>query len=130
MGFRMRKSIKVAPGVRVNVSKRGVGASVGGKGGRYSVHSSGRKTASVGSGVIPDVYYQKTVSGSARSASRTAAAPAPAPVAPKKPGMFAPKGEKQLYKAIQAQDPQRSSRQASRIQTSAWPPTASPASCC
>ena len=44
MGFRMRKSIKVAPGVRVNVSKRGVGASVGGKGGRYSVHSSGRRT--------------------------------------------------------------------------------------
>jgi hypothetical protein len=59
MGFRMRKSIKVAPGVRVNVSKRGVGASVGGKGGRYSVHSSGRRTVSAGSGVIPGVYYQK-----------------------------------------------------------------------
>jgi hypothetical protein len=28
-GFRMRKSMKVAPGVRLNVSKRGVGASVG-----------------------------------------------------------------------------------------------------
>jgi hypothetical protein len=26
MAFRMRKSIKVAPGVKVNVSKRGVGA--------------------------------------------------------------------------------------------------------
>ena len=33
MGFRMRKSIKVAPGVRLSVSKSGVGASVGGRGG-------------------------------------------------------------------------------------------------
>jgi tetratricopeptide (TPR) repeat protein len=106
MGFRMRKSIKVAPGVRVNVSKRGVGASVGGKGARYSVHSSGRKTVSLGSGVVPGVYYQKSVSGSSRSGSRSAAAPTPAPVTPKKPGVFAPKGEKQLYKAIKAQDAQ------------------------
>jgi tetratricopeptide (TPR) repeat protein len=107
MGFRMRKSIKVAPGVRVNVSKRGVGASVGGKVGRYSVHSSGRRTVSAGSGVIPGVYYQKSVSGKGSSpAGSRASAPAPAPVAPKKPGMFAPKGEKQLYKAIQAQDAQ------------------------
>jgi tetratricopeptide (TPR) repeat protein len=107
MGFRMRKSIKVAPGVRVNVSKRGVGASVGGKGGRYSVHSSGRHTVSAGSGVVPGVYYQKSVSGkgSSRGGSSSAAAQ-PAPVAPKKPGMFAPKGEKQLYKAIKAQDAQ------------------------
>ena len=32
MGFRMRKSIKVAPGVRLSVSKTGVGGSVGGEG--------------------------------------------------------------------------------------------------
>ena len=107
MGFRMRKSIKVAPGVRVNVSKRGVGASAGGPGGRYSMHSSGRRTVSAGSGVVPGVYYQKSVSGksSASGASRSGAATQQAaPTAPKKPGMFGPKGEKQLYKAIQAQD--------------------------
>ena len=51
MGFRMRKSIKVAPGVRLNVSKRGVGASVGGGGVRYSAHSSGRKTVSARTGI-------------------------------------------------------------------------------
>jgi Protein of unknown function (DUF4236) len=51
MGFRMRKSIKVASGVRLNVSKSGVGGSVGGRAGRYSVHSSGRKTVSAGGGV-------------------------------------------------------------------------------
>jgi Protein of unknown function (DUF4236) len=104
----MRKSIKVAPGVRVNVSKRGVGASVGGKGGRYSVHSSGRHTVSAGSGVVPGVYYQKSVSGrgSSGASSRAATPQQAAPVVPKKPGTFAPKGEKQLYKAIQAQDVQ------------------------
>jgi hypothetical protein len=58
MGFRMRKRFNVVPGVRLNVSKRGVGASVGGKHGRYSVHSTGRRTVSAGTG-IPGVYYQK-----------------------------------------------------------------------
>jgi tetratricopeptide (TPR) repeat protein len=58
---------------------------------------------------VPGVYYQKSVSGQgSRSGSSPAAAPAAGstPVAPKKPGVFAPKGEKQLYKAIQAQNVQ------------------------
>jgi tetratricopeptide (TPR) repeat protein len=99
MGFRMRKSIKVAPGVKLNVSKTGVGASVGAGGARYSAHSSGRKTVTAGSGIVPGVYYQKSVSG---KGSFSGAAPPAA--SKKKPGMLAPKGEKQLYKAIQAQD--------------------------
>jgi tetratricopeptide (TPR) repeat protein len=101
MGFRMRKSFKVAPGVRLNVSKSGFGASVGGKGGRYSVHSSGRRTVSAGSGMIPGVYYQQSVGG---GRSGRAQAPAQAPAKAPKPGLFAPKGEKELYKAIKAQD--------------------------
>ncbi|MFP7851565.1 DUF4236 domain-containing protein [Pseudomonas aeruginosa] len=32
MAIRFRKSIKVAPGVRLNISKSGVSTSVGGKG--------------------------------------------------------------------------------------------------
>ncbi len=109
MGFRMRKSIKVMPGVRMNVSRRGVGASVGGTGGRYSVHSSGRRTVSAGGGVVPGVYYQKNVGG---SSSRSGGSRAPASaqpsqrIPPKKPGLFAPKGEKQLYKAVKAQNVQ------------------------
>jgi len=109
MGFRMRKSMKVAPGVRLSVSKSGVGASVGGKGGRYSVHSSGRRTTTVGSGIVPGVYYQSSKSGGSSrsgSGSRAAAQQQMAPPPPKKPGMFAPKGEKELYKAIKAQDVQ------------------------
>jgi tetratricopeptide (TPR) repeat protein len=103
MGFRMRKAIKVAPGVRLNVSKSGVGTSVGGRGGRYSVHSSGRSTVSAGSGVVPGVYYQKSAGGPRRGAKRAqASAPVPRQT---KPGLFAPKGEKELYKAVKAQDP-------------------------
>jgi hypothetical protein len=39
MGFRMRKSMKVAPGVRLSVSKRGVGASVGAGGSPYDTRN-------------------------------------------------------------------------------------------
>ena len=108
MGFRMRRSIKVAPGVKLNVSKTGVGASVGGRGGRASVHSSGRRTVTAGSGVIPGVYYQKSGSGSRKGGGQEQAS-AP-PVAPKKPGLFAPKGEKELYKAVKSQDVQAMKR--------------------
>src|SRR6187402_2457652 len=97
MAFQMRKSIALVPGVRLTVSKRGLGASAGVGGVRYSAHSSGRRTVSARTG-IPGVWYQESVAG-----SRSQPADGPVPPA-RKPGLFAPKGEKQLYKAIQAQD--------------------------
>lgn len=48
MGFRFRKSVKVAPGVRVNFNKKSASVSIGGKGAHYTVSSSGRKTTTVG----------------------------------------------------------------------------------
>lgn len=39
MGFRFRKSIKVAPGVKLNVGKKSIGVSVGGKYGGVSINS-------------------------------------------------------------------------------------------
>jgi hypothetical protein len=45
MSFRFRKSIKIAPGVRLNISKRGLGASIGGKGVTHSVGPSGQRTS-------------------------------------------------------------------------------------
>lgn len=48
MGFRFRKSVKIAPGVKLNINKNSVGITAGTKGAHYSVNSSGRKTASVG----------------------------------------------------------------------------------
>ncbi|WP_462413503.1 DUF4236 domain-containing protein [Neobacillus sp. Marseille-QA0830] len=48
MGLRFRKSFKIAPGIRMNLGKTGVGVSFGGPGLRYSIHSSGRRTTTVG----------------------------------------------------------------------------------
>ncbi|WP_042455502.1 DUF4236 domain-containing protein [Neobacillus dielmonensis] len=48
MGLRFRKSFKIAPGIRMNVGKSGVGVSFGGHGLRYSINSSGRRTTTVG----------------------------------------------------------------------------------
>lgn len=69
MGFRFRKSIKLGGGAKLNIGKKSVGFSVGGKGARYSVNSSGRRTKSVG---IPGtgLSYVST-SGGRKSSSRS-----------------------------------------------------------
>ena len=70
MGFRFRKSIKIAPGVRVNIGKKSTSISFGGKGARYTVSSTGRKTASMG---IPGT-------GLSYVATETKKKPSPKPV--------------------------------------------------
>ncbi len=64
MGFRMRKSIEVAPGIRLNVSRRGAASVPRSEGSTAAIppHSSGRRTVSAGTG-ISGVYYQKSVGG-------------------------------------------------------------------
>ncbi|MHC0038023.1 DUF4236 domain-containing protein [Pseudoneobacillus sp. C159] len=64
MGLRFRKSFKVAPGIRMSVGKSGVGMSFGGKGLRYSVHTSGRRTATAG---IPGTGLSYSTSSRSRS---------------------------------------------------------------
>lgn len=92
MGLRFRKSVKIAPGVRLNISKKSVGISAGVKGYRKSINSSGRVTTSIG---VPStgVSYVKTenlkskkkkavssrVSSTAAAASSSASSPAAAP---------------------------------------------------
>ena len=48
MGFGFRKSIKLAPGVRMTFSKRGASVSAGPKGAKVSVDSRREKRASLG----------------------------------------------------------------------------------
>lgn len=78
MGFRFRKSFKIAPGVRVNVGKKSVGISAGVKGARVSVNSSGRKTTTVG---LPGtgLSYSKTekIGGSKTKGASTSASDEP-----------------------------------------------------
>lgn len=59
MGLRFRKSVKIAPGVRLNIGKKSVGISAGVKGYRKSINSSGRATTSIGTPVA-GVSYVKT----------------------------------------------------------------------
>ena len=104
MGFRIRKSIKVAPGIRLNLSKTGIGTSVGGDYGRVSVHSSGRNTFATRTGV-PGITYMRSIK---KHPGQKGDAPPPPPlpdeVRLKKPGIFAPAGEKALYAAVMKQD--------------------------
>lgn len=53
MGFKFRKSIKVAPGVKVNVTHKGIGLSAGVKGARISTGPSGSRitTSLPGTGI-------------------------------------------------------------------------------
>ena len=70
MGLRFRKSFKVAPGVKINVGKKSVGLSVGGKGGRVTVNSSGRltKSASIpGTGIS---YFETEKIGKSKQSSK------------------------------------------------------------
>jgi hypothetical protein len=66
MGFGFRKSFWVAPGVRVNVSKRGAGISLGGKGFTHSVRPSGRRTtiSTPGTGLSYTTHHKRDQSSS------------------------------------------------------------------
>src|SRR5699024_3585571 len=48
IALRFRKSFKIGKGLRLNVSKRGVGMSAGKNGLRKSIHSTGSSTSSIG----------------------------------------------------------------------------------
>lgn len=65
MGFRFRKSFKVAPGVKLNFNKKSTGVTFGNKGLHYTINSSGKRTASAG---IPGtgLYYTESSSGSSK----------------------------------------------------------------
>lgn len=61
MGVRFRRSIKIAPGIRLNFNKKSFGLTMGVKGAHVTVNSKGRKTASVG---IPGTGLSYTTSTS------------------------------------------------------------------
>lgn len=127
MGFKIRKSIKVAPGVRLNVSHKNIGLSAGVRGARVSVNTNGRTTRTVG---LPGTGISHTSSSSTRSGKRpTQRAPRPPqPVrAPKpkkvKPGLTAPAWEKQLFKQLSG-EPNADAIHAVGQQTPSAAPTA------
>lgn len=91
MGFRFRKSVKIAPGVRLNFGKKSTSVSLGGKGARFTINNKGKKTASFG---IPGtgLYYTESVGGTKKrkdksnmAAMKTKNVKAPKEDKPKKP---------------------------------------------
>lgn len=62
VGWRFRRSLRVAPGVRLNLTRTGWGVTFGRRGAHYSIHSSGRRTVSAG---FPGtgLYWQNTTTG-------------------------------------------------------------------
>jgi hypothetical protein len=75
MGFRFRRSIKIAPGIRLNVSKSGVSASVGRRGATINVSEKGTR-ATVG---IPGtgISYTENLSTAKRGRQETPIDPDP-----------------------------------------------------
>lgn len=78
MGFKFRKSIKIAPGVKLNINKNSIGISAGTRGARFSVNSKGRATTTVG---IPGsgISYSRSTNlgGSNRNNQRSNNSPSP-----------------------------------------------------
>jgi len=74
MGFVFRKSVKIAPGFRLNISKRGFGISAGIPGARLSVSSKGRVTGSTG---IPGTGMRYTESVNLKSKRKSKKSDAP-----------------------------------------------------
>lgn len=72
MGLNFRRSMKIMPGVRLNFSKNGIGASFGTRGARYSISPTGRRTISTG---IPGtgISYREQVNSTAKKSRRRSA---------------------------------------------------------
>lgn len=114
MGIRVSKSFKVAPGIRVRVNAKSTSMTLGGKGMRYTVNSTGRRTATAripGAGVsVQHTSGSRKSRPSSRSAKQTPRAQKPTPrtvkparhipISAPKPGLFASRGEKRLYEIL------------------------------
>lgn len=81
MGLRFRKSIKIAPGIKINLNKKSTSVTFGGKGVHYTASSTGKKTASVG---IPGtgISYTQTTGQSNRQKKTNKGGSQPMPTAP------------------------------------------------
>lgn len=82
MGWRFRRSKKILPGVRINFNKNSTSISFGGKGARYTISSTGKRTTTVG---IPGtgLSYSTTSTAKKKPTASAAAAAEPKPEVPK-----------------------------------------------
>ena len=84
MGLRFRKSIKIAPGIKINLNKKSTSVSIGGKGYHKTFNSNGQTTTSVNL-PVKGLYYterkgstsKKKSAASSRVSSRASSPAAP-----------------------------------------------------
>jgi tetratricopeptide (TPR) repeat protein len=97
MGFRVRKSIKIMPGVRMTFSPSGVSTSVGVRGARITRGSNGRITRTIG---LPGsgISHTETIR-SANGSRRRVTSQTVIPVPPVSPNLFSASYEKDFFKA-------------------------------
>ncbi|MBJ7906398.1 DUF4236 domain-containing protein [Streptomyces sp. NPDC003656] len=81
MGLRINKSFKIAPGVRVRLGTKSSSLSIGGKAGRVTINSRGRRTTTVR--LAPGVSYSTSSTSSSKGTRpKPSRAPAAAPATP------------------------------------------------
>lgn len=91
MGLRISKSFKIAPGVRVRLGSKSSSLSIGGKAGRVTMNSRGRRTTTVR--LAPGVSYSTSTSTSRTGSSHTKPKPTRSvPEVPAAPTVSAPLG--------------------------------------
>lgn len=101
MGLRARKSIKIMPGVRMTVTPRGMSVSAGVTGARVSANTRGQVTRTIGvPGTGVSHVTTSRVGGKAAPSARSGATIVPTSDSPSKPGLLAPKWEKELHAAL------------------------------
>lgn len=78
MGFRFRRSIRIAPGLRLNISKSGISTSIGGHGATYTIGPRGTRTSVglSGTGLSWTSTNSHRSAGSAAYAGRPGSSPA------------------------------------------------------
>ena len=85
MGFRFRRSIRLLPGVKINLGKKGASLSVGGRGATVNFSAKGRRTTLgiPGTGISYSTYQPRTHVESPVEESQAEIAPdSPTPAAP------------------------------------------------
>jgi tetratricopeptide (TPR) repeat protein len=103
--LRARRSIKLGPGVKLNLNKRSMGLTVGGRGAHYSVNTRGTRTRTIGIPGSGLSYVDRSGGrGRSRSNSRTHRPPLEAstttPSAITHPGIFARHYDRAFYLGI------------------------------
>ncbi|MEU7425967.1 DUF4236 domain-containing protein [Streptomyces sp. NPDC040750] len=78
MGLRINKSFKIAPGVRIRLGSKSSSLSVGGKAGRVTLNSRGRRTTTVR--LAPGVSYSSSRETRPKPTGTATGAPAASPV--------------------------------------------------